>query len=112
MAIQFGCATLGGTLTYGAVNKASKKTDAEIATAANNLGGVTNAQAYSRKTTGSVRVVYWTDGTGIPEIGLAATIAGVAGLCTSIKHEEVNTNYRMCDLEAVLHDSAAVGALA
>ena len=112
MAIAFGCATLGGTLTYGAVNKASKKTDAEIATAANNLGGVTNAQAYSRKTTGNVSVVYWSDGSGIPEIGLAATIAGVAGLCTAIKHEEVNTNYRMCDLEAVLYDAAAVGALA
>jgi endonuclease YncB( thermonuclease family) len=112
MAIQFGCATLGTATTYGAVNRASQKTDAEIATASNALGNVTNAQAYSRKTTGSVRVVYWTDGTGIPEVGVAAAVAGVSGLCTSVNHEETNTGYRMCDLESVLHDSATIGALA
>lgn len=108
MAVSFGVVA-GATCTYGTVNSAESATSAEIATARNAVGVVTNAQAYSKTSSAKLTAVL----TGsAPSAGAALTIYGLAGLATNVREIESNTAYEMIEAETQKKDSATQVALA
>lgn len=88
MAVSFGVTSTGG---YGVLNSVTTTQTAEVAEARNELGKVTNQQAYSKTAEVQFDGVY--NGESIVA-GASITIAGVTGILTSVSKTETNNDYQ------------------
>ncbi len=107
MAVSFGVTSTGG---YGVAQSVKIRTQAEIADARNEVGLVTNQQAYSR--TKEVTQEFLYNGTEPDAAGETVEIAGMTGLITESETSQTNTAYKTGTVTIQKKDSAELVALA
>lgn len=108
MARQFGVVIVpSGTISSLVANSVSSATSVETATARNEMGKVTDIQAYSKTTTVTIRGLLDAAAPGVVA-GSTVTIPAGTFLVTNAEVSETNTNFTEYSITATMMDSASI----